>query len=61
MVSVEVVFSVVLLKIPRNKPESLLKSFSLLLKLKPGEFEGKLFVLEEGKLETENLGTPVKK
>lgn len=45
----EKVFSVIWLRIPQNEPESLLKSFSRLLKEKgaPEDFEGKLIVLKK--------------
>lgn len=45
----EKVFSVIWLRIPQNEPESLLKSFSRLLKEKgaPEGFEGKLIVLKK--------------
>ncbi len=45
----EEIFSVVWLKIPQDKPEALLKSFSILLKdkSKPGDFEGFLIELKE--------------
>lgn len=43
------VFSVIWLRIPQNEPESLLKSFSRLLKEKeaPEDIEGKLIVLKK--------------
>jgi predicted nuclease of predicted toxin-antitoxin system len=45
----EKIFSVVCLRIPQNEPESLLKSFSRLLKEKeaPEDFEGKLIILKK--------------
>lgn len=45
----EKILSVVLLRIPQNKPESLLNSFSKLLGKKTGaeDFEGQLIVLKE--------------
>ena len=49
----EKIFSVVLLKIPQDKPDALLKSFSKLLKSKskPEDFEGFLITLKEDKFE----------
>ena len=50
--SKERIFSAVLLKLPQDKPESLLDTFSKLLKeIKPEDFEGKLIILKEGKFE----------
>src|SRR3989344_4020403 len=48
----EKIFSVVWLKIPQNKPESLFESFSKLLKeIKSEEFKGKLIKLYEDRFE----------
>lgn len=49
----EKIFSVVLLRIPQDKPDALLKSFSKLLKSKskPEDFEGFLITLKEDKFE----------
>lgn len=48
----EKIFSVVWLKIPQDKLESLLKAFSKLLKeTKPEDFEGKLIILKEEEFE----------
>ena len=50
------IFSIVLLRIPQDKPESLLKSFSKLLKeIKPENFEGNLITLYEDRSETSPL------
>ena len=50
-------FSVVWLRVPQDKPESLLKSFSLLLKSKskPEDFEGFLITLKDGDFEISKL------
>ena len=51
------IFSVVLLKIPQNKVDSLLRAFSMLLEeiTKPEDFEGKFIVLKEEELEVSNI------
>ena len=51
--SKEKVFSIVWLTIPQDKPEALLKSFSILLKdkSKPEDFEGYLITLKDGDFE----------
>ena len=49
-------FSIVWLKIPQDKPEELLSSFSKLLKeIKPEDFKGKLIILSEDKFEISPL------
>jgi len=54
--SKEKIFSVVWLRIPQNKPEVLLSSFSKLLKeTKPEDFEGKIITLHEDKFEIESI------
>src|SRR3989338_8789507 len=50
------IFSVVWLRIPQDKEESLIHSFSRLLKETPSsEFEGKLFILYEDRIEVSKL------
>ena len=51
------IFSLVLLRIPQNEPETLLKSFSKLLKdkTKPEDFEGFLITLKEDGFEISPL------
>lgn len=53
----EELFSLILLKIPQDKPEVLLESFSRLIKekTKPEDFEGKLFILKEQGFEISTL------
>ncbi|MEK6952689.1 MAG: DUF5615 family PIN-like protein [Nanoarchaeota archaeon] len=53
----EKIFSVVLLRIPQEKPESLLRAFSKLLKEKsaPKDFEGSLITLSEERFEISPL------
>lgn len=60
--SKERVFCVVWLRVPQNRPRSLIGAFSLLLKDmgREGEFEGKLIVLYEGRFDVSPLGTTVK-
>lgn len=54
--SSEKIFSVVWLRIPQDKPESLIPAFSRLLKeTKPADFEGKLFILYEDRIEVSKL------
>ena len=49
-------FSIIWLRIPQDKPESLLSAFSKLLKeTKPEDFEGKLITLYEDKFEISEL------
>jgi len=50
------IFSIILLRIPQDKPESLISSFSRLLKETNSEdFKGKLIILFEDKFETSPL------
>ncbi len=51
------IFSVVWLRVPQDKPESLLKSFSLLLKSKPKpeDFEGFLVTLKDGEFKVSKI------
>ena|SRR3989338_3746110 len=52
----ERIFSVIWLRVPQEKPEELLSSFSKLLKeTKPKDFEGKLIMLYEDKFESSEL------
>ena len=52
----ETIFSIVWLRIPQRKIESLKQSFSKLLKeTKPEEFKGKFIVLYEDRFEVSNL------
>ena len=54
--SKERIFSVIWLRVPQEKPEELLSSFSKLLKeTKPKDFEGKLIMLYEDKFESSEL------
>ena len=51
------IFSVVWLRVPQDKPEDLLKSFSLLLKSKPKpeDFEGFLITLRDGEFDMSKI------
>ncbi len=53
----EKIFSVVWLRVPQNKPEALLRSFSDLLRKKPksGDFEGYLIELKEDGFESSEI------
>jgi len=52
----EKIFSVVWLRIPQDKPESLLREFSKLLKeTKPEDFEGKIIILYEDRFIVKSL------
>ncbi len=52
----ETIFSIVWLRIPQDKPEALLNSFSKLLKeTKSEDFEGKIIILYEDKFTVESL------
>ena len=54
----ETIFSIVWLRIPQNKPESLLKEFSKLIDENSSEnFEGKLITLYEDKFTLEPLSS----
>ena len=52
----EKIFSVIWLRIPQDKPEALLNSFSKLIKkIKPQDFEGKFITLYENRFEISSL------
>ena len=53
----EKIFSVIWLRVPQDKPEALLKSFSKLLKdkSKPEDFEGYLVTLKDGDFEVSRI------
>ena len=56
--SKETIFSIILLRILQDKPESLIEQFSKLIKeVKPEDFEGKFIILYEDKFEISSLNS----